>query len=304
MKILYPTPITPAMIKSGTTIAEPATGETAWASGGTYALGDFRLSLTAHRIYKCAQAHSGRTAYPENDTAYWTDFAPSQRAAPFDYYTSTKSSLAGNQTWVIQPGFFNAIGLYGFEGNTVQITVKDAPGGTVIFSKTLSMLAPPSGWYQYLFGPRRTLKKLLVTDIPPRPNAELSITLTGNPTAIGSILVGDYRSLIGDAEWGGTEAGATAEPVTFSYIKQDPDYGTVKIVRRPSATGMRASVVLPRSQADAAIETIQALQDQVVAWVASDQPGFDGLHVVGLGSASVAYRNQIATISLTVKGMI
>ena len=35
---------------------------------------------------------------------------------------------------------------------------------------------------------------------------------------------GDYRSLLGDgATFGGTEAGASAEPVTYSYINTAAD---------------------------------------------------------------------------------
>ena len=49
--ILKPTPITDAMLAS-CTVAEPAAGETAWTSAGTYALGDncIRTTTCGHSI--------------------------------------------------------------------------------------------------------------------------------------------------------------------------------------------------------------------------------------------------------------
>ena len=53
MNIITPITVTAAMIGGATTIAEPAAGETAWVSAGTYALGDLRIRTSTHRVYKC-----------------------------------------------------------------------------------------------------------------------------------------------------------------------------------------------------------------------------------------------------------
>jgi len=308
MNVLTPIAITDAMIGAGTTIAEPAASETAWVSGGTYAVGDLRIRTTTHKVYSCVQAHSGRTALPENDAAYWLEKSPTNRYAPFDIYNTTAATATTSLTYVLSPGYFNAISLYGLVGSNISITLKDAPAGTTIWSYSGSLYRDPLGWYEYLFGGLQQIDRLQFHDLPIRPTAELAITLSassGQPVGIGMINVGDRISLGGgDANWGGTQYGSTAEPVTYSYIKTNAD-GTTSIVRRHYATGMRATIFVTQSQADTALSIIRNLLDVPVSWIATDVNGYDGLNVFGLGSASVNYAGPgYAIISLTVKGMI
>ena len=310
MNIIVPIPITAAMIGAGTTVAEPASGETAW-TDTTYSVGTRRIRTQTHRVYECVSAIGAATGTPpEDDAAHWLDAGPTQRWAPFDHYTNTAATDTTSMTYVLMPGFFNAVSLYGLTGTGIVVEVKDAPGGTVIYrypqTGTASLTEPPVGWYDYFFGKRRAISKLVLTGIPIRPNAELTITVTavsGAPVGIGMINVGDYRPLIGDADWGGTLAGATAEPVTYSYIDTD-DYGNTTIVRRHSATNLRIKVAMPRRSADAALASVQEVLDVPVSWVASDSKGFDGLNVFGLGSGSLSYTFTTAEFDITVKGLI
>lgn len=306
MNILTPIDITDAMIGAGTTVAEPAAGETTWVSAGTYALGDKRIRTTTHRVYECVQAHTGRTALPEVDGAYWLDIGPTQRWSPFDIYTSTQAAATTSMTYVLSPGFFNALALYGVLGTQYSITVKDAPAGAVIYTRTGYLYDDPTGWYEYLFGGVVLRDRLLFRDIPIRPTAELTLTISaasGQPVGIGLVAVGDYANLYG-ADWGGTQYGASAEPVTYSYIKTEED-GTTKIVRRHSAVNMRANVIMPKAAADDALIVIRRVLDKPVAWIASDAPGYGGLNVFGLGSASLSYASPThASLDINVKGMI
>lgn len=105
MKLLVPKPITAARIAAGTTIAEPAAGETLWVSGGTYALGDKRIRVETHRVYEAVQASTGRTIAPELDGTYWKDMGPTLRWAPFDQYINTPATATTTLTYVLKPGF-------------------------------------------------------------------------------------------------------------------------------------------------------------------------------------------------------
>jgi hypothetical protein len=284
MRILSPITITESMLGAGTTVSEPAVGETAWVSGGSYAVDDVRIRTATHRAYRCAVAHSGSTTPPEQDATRWVDADPTARWAPFDIYTSTAATATTSMTFVINPGFFNAVALYGLVGASARILIKSSPGGATLYDQTYALYQGARGWYEYLFTPARSINKLLIKDLPISPTAELSVTITaasGQPVAVGMIVVGDYRPLIGDdAEWGGTLKGATAEPITYSYIDTDK-YGKTTIMRRHAATSMRANVILPLANADAALEKIQDVLDVPVAWVAVDVQGYDGLNVFG-----------------------
>ncbi|MYM80532.1 hypothetical protein GTP44_00975 [Duganella sp. FT50W] len=307
MNIVTPIAITAEMIAAGTSVTEPAATETAWVSEGTYSLGDQRIRATTHRVYECVQAHTGRKALPENDAAYWLDKGPTQQWAPFDIYTNTAAKATTSITYVLTPGYFNAVALYGLVGTGISVKVKDAPGGAQIYSYVVPLMEDPAGWWEYLFLRPRPITKLLLTGIPIRPNAELTVTVTaaaGQQVGIGMINVGDYRSLLGEAEWGGTQYGASAEPISYSYIKTNPD-GTTSIVRRTAATSMRASVIMPREFADYALSCVQEVLDVPVSWIAVNAAGYAGLNVFGLGSASLTYDSfGHATLNITVKGMI
>lgn len=303
MKMLVPISITDAMLTSST-VPEPDTGETVWVSGTTYAIGDEVIRTNTHRVYIRKTAGAG-TMPPEEDDANWTDLKPTNRWATFDGEISTQSIGDSPLTMVIRPGFFNAMALYGLEGESLTATVKDAPGGTEIFTWEEPLIEPVPDWYEWLFSPIKSRSKVVLKNILPYPDAEVTITITsGAKSKCGLIAIGDLRPVIGSAEWGGTVGGAKAEPVSFSYIKTEFD-GTTRIVRRRSATDMTASVAMPRSVADYALSSLQEVLDVPCAWIATDAPGYQGLNVFGLGTGSLSYDSfGQATLNITVKGLV
>ena len=309
MRIIIPVEITPAMIVAGTSVAEPAANETAWASGGTYALSDLRIRASTHRTYRCVQAIAGGTTAPEDDPLHWQDIGPTQRMAPFDYYQSTKARAATQVTYVIDAGFFNAVALYGIDGESVELTVKSA--GVTVWSETFFLRADPDGWYEYLFMTPRRLDRLLRMGIPIAPSMQLTVkvnnTDVSSQAGIGTIIVGDEWDMTGGAYMGsvgGVRWGAEAKPTTYSYIKTD-EYGDTKIVKRRSATDMQCEVIVPISQADVVLDKLQQLLDVPVACIASTAHYAKGLNVYGLITSSpVRYESPgFATINFTVKGL-
>ena len=302
---LVPLSITDAMLTSST-IAEPAAGETAWVSAGTYALGDLRIRATTHRVYRCVLAHTGRTALPEVDLVYWLDVYATQKWSMFDAYASTQSSIATPLTVVLKPGFFNAFAMLGLDGATATITYKDATGGATVYSSVISLTEDPLDWYDYAFGVIKPKTKVTIDDLTPYPDPELtiSITATSGTVKCGMLAIGDMRNLLDSAEFGGTQYGATAEPITYSYIKTD-EYGNTVIKKRSTATDMKIRIVLPKANSDFALATVQSLLDVPAVWVASDQSGYAGLTVFGLASGSLSYESfTYDTFSINVKGMI
>ncbi|MBV5295520.1 MAG: hypothetical protein JZU58_24555 [Curvibacter lanceolatus] len=307
MNILVPLTITEAML-ADCNIAEPAVGEVEWVSGAACALGDRRIRKATHRIYECVKAvAAGRTVLPEVDSEYWLDAGPTARWAAFDTEVSTQGRILSPLTYVLRPGFFNAIACYGLDGATLSVVVKDKPAGTVVFSKTLVLQEDPLDWYDWAFGAIKPLTRCLIRDLVPYPEAELTLSLTapaGGVVGAGMVVLGDLVPLVNADTWGGTQPGATAEPVTYSYIKTD-DYGGTSIKRRRSATDMRFKLILPREQADYVLSVVQRVLDVPAAWIATDAAGFVGLNVFGLGSGSMSYDNaQTATFSGYVKGMV
>ncbi|MBP9805986.1 MAG: hypothetical protein KBE22_13935 [Candidatus Accumulibacter sp.] len=306
MKVIVPTEITTAMLTSST-VAEPASGETAWVSGGTYALGDVRIRTATHRKYSCILAHSGVTTLPEDDLTHWAGIAPTARWAMFDNAVSTDTTSTTSMTVVFQPGFFNAIALYKLTGASISITVKDAPSGSTIYSYSGDLFEPFADWYEWLFYPYKGLTRLILTDIVPYSTAEVTITVTagtGEPVGIGMVCIGDLRSLISADAIGGAQYGARVEPVDYSYIKTD-EYGETRIVKRRATTDLNVSVFLPREDADYAVGVVQDVLATPAAWIATEAAGYAALNVFGIGSGSVEYASHTHAIAtITVKGLI
>lgn len=301
--IIKPIAITDAMLTSST-LAEDTTS--AWTSA-TYAVGDYRHVVATHRVYKCAVAGS-RTISPELDPTNWVDTRPTNKWAPFDIYTSTAATTVTSMTYVLTPGYFNAIALYGLTGIQYTLTVKDVSGGSTIYSSSGYLYEDPIGWYEYLFGGVTVVDQLVFADIPIRPAAELTLTITaasGQPVGLGLVAMGDFQSLFGAGDWGGAQYGATAEPVTYSYIKTADD-GTTTIVRRHAATNLRITVTMPRDQADGVMQTLQSVLDVPVAIIVSSVSGFRKLSTFGLiSSAPVSYDSfGHANLNLTAKGLV
>ena len=304
--VLVPTVIETATLDSST-IAEPASGEAAWVSGGNYTVGDKRIRTDTHRVYMALTTHSGKTTAPENDATNWKDVGPTLRWAMFDGYTSQPSVSTTSMTVVLQPGYFNALALYGLIGASYSITIKDQPGGTVIHSFSGDLYEPWPDWYEWLFAPYKPRKKVILRDLIPFPEAELTVTVAaggGADVGIGLLVLGDLCSFILSDQIGGTQYGARVEPVDYSYIKTD-EYGHTVIKKRRATTDLSVTVWLPQEDADYATRLIQDVLATPVAFVAVDAAGYETLTVFGLLSGSVS-RDSFAhaTAQLTIKGLI
>jgi len=203
--------------------------------------------------------------------------------------------------------FCNAIALYGLDGGTYDITVKDVVGGTVIWQRSGRLTRQGPGWWRYYFGERKTIRKLVFTGVPMRPSAEITVTISSTGSyrrAVGLIVIGSAKNLVGEGI-GGAKYGSTATPITYSYIKTEDD-GTTTIRRRNSATNIQLNLILSQTEADRAVEILQSVLDVPVAVFAPNARGYGGLNTYGLvSSAPVSYdSNNHATLEINVKGMI
>lgn len=306
MNIIYPLTVTTAMVKAGTTIvAEDSTP--AWVTGTNYTIGTEVHVVATHKVYRDAVGGVSSVS-PELAPLRWgKGIRPTNRWAPFDWYADTKATATGSLTYVLQPGYFNALGLYGLVGDGYAVTVKDAPGGTVMFSQSGALEDAPLDWYEWLFAPVVPLTQLVFTDIDISPTAELTVTIsssTGGTVGLGMLTLGDYLSLmVSEGEVEGVEQGCTLEPITNSYVDFD-EYGALTIQRRPAATNLRAQIVLHRNSARYAVWVLRKVMDTPVAVVLADEAGLEDLTTFGLINATVAYRKRQVDINATIKGIM
>lgn len=306
--ILVPITMTDAMVTSSTAAEPAASGEAAWAAGTNYAIGDEAILVSTHRVYTNLLGGINSTS-PElaltGETPRWHDTRPTNKWAAFDGQIDSQSELVTPLTYVLRPGMLNAIAMYGMDGADISVSIKDAPAGAVVYTYSGSLLEPPIDHYDYYFGRIRGLTKLLLRDLVPYADPEVTITITagaGVTVKAGMIAFGDLRSLVTVEGTGGTLYGGKAKPITNSYIGKDA-YGNFRIVRRSSATDMDITVKVDIADADGALVTIQEVLDIPVALIGTDETNFAGLNVFGLIAGDVDYQGEThAVIQISVTG--
>lgn len=303
LSVLAPVLVDDTILISSTV---PENDYPAWSASTNYAKDAFCISTVTHRVYQCVTAHSGKDptdiANQAGTPVYWLDYGPTNRYAMFDGEVSTQTVFASPLTVVLRPGSFTNLYLAGLDAGALDITVKDAPGGNIIFTYSGALEgSQPADYDEYFFDRFKPLTDFLSSDIYQFNSAELTLTLssgTSGTVKCGVLAIGDLRAL------GRTQRGAKAKPKTYAYIKTD-DFGRTSIKRRKKAKDMTASAVLDLSEANTVTDVITDLLDVPAVWIASGLQEYGFLRVFGLGSGEIsADLEDNCTLSLSVQGLI
>lgn len=310
--VLAPIQITAAMIASVTAngVALPEDPNPLW-SAANFAVGARVYKSTTHRVYEAAQAMTAADPKdPELDAnrfnaagevTYWIDAGPTNKYAMFDAVVSTQTAGATPLVITLTPGYFNGFALFKLDADDIEVTVKDAPGGTVIYHYAAPLEgSAPADYYEYFFDRFKPQTQFIATGIDPYNDAEITLTLTkGSGNAkIGMFATGDMRPI------GAPLRGASVEPVDYSYTSIDA-FGNLTTKKRSNATGLNISCKMNIEDANTVLETVKDLLGIPVVVVGSTAAMYEALTVFGLVSARQQYDDfGEPVINITVKGTI
>ena len=312
--ILAPITITPAIITTMTAagVAVPEDSTSPWSSANSYAIGDRVHVVSSHRVYEAAKNMTAGSGAKDptlpasqydaaGNISYWIDAGPTNKFAMFDGVVSTQTSVASPLVLTIKPGYFNGLALFGIDADTISIVVKDAPGGSIVYSHSGALEgSAPADYYEYCFDPFKPQTKFIATGIDPYYNSEITLTLTkgGGPVKLGMYAIGDLRPM------GVPLLGVSVEPVDYSYVSTDT-FGTTTVKKRNNATGMQISAKMDIEDAAAVLNTVQQVLGVPVVVIGSAAEMYEALTVFGLVSARQQYDDfGMPTINITVKGLI
>lgn len=303
LTLLIPATISDAQLTSTNV---PEADYTVWNSTTTYGLGV--RCMKNHRIFE-SQVATGNTNKDPVDpinqfgtTVYWNDIGPTNRYAMFDGYRNTQTSIATTLTVVIKAGAFNWIALDGLEAKTINVSVKDAPGGRVIFTHNSSLRGNrPSTYWQYWFNGFDHLKSKIISGIPPYANMELTLTLsasTGVPVKCGMLGIGMAKKM------GQTQQGVEAKPKSYGYVKVD-QYGQTAYKAGKKALDITATALISRSEMRQVQDMITDALGVPCLVSCSESSDYSALNVWGFISGKVVYKTETTSeVSITQEGVI
>jgi hypothetical protein len=243
-----------------------------------FAIGDRVERLTTHAIYQRKVAGITDTM-PEYDLVNWTKVGPNNRWALLDQSASTRSTSASTITYTFRPGAQNpvtSIGAFNVSGSAITVEVK-TQAGQVMWTQTRGLggtITSPS-WYAYFFEERNAYDQLVVFNLPPvsDPNITLTITPQSGVAAIGTFMFGDGRS------YGyGADLGASFGIRDFS-IKQQDEFGQSIFVQRAFSRKARFQMVVDAAEADRLFYKLSSRRAQPTLYIVTDQ--FEAGYIFG-----------------------
>lgn len=311
-------PLTDAVFLAGS-IGEPAGTEKVWAPG-TYAVGAEVIRPALHRVFKCAIARTASdTKPPEEDKAAWADMRFTDRWTPFGPFRRSDGKMvyesraleltAGDIEYRLKLRYANAIALFGLAGAQWSVDVFNMPqadGGTLQAHRVGIIKAPATGFWSYAYGQRHMRDRVLVTDLPIFPNAEIRIKISasaGQMRRVTQIEVGKLRFIPG-IDWGGTGFGLRRSPRAFTFRKEEPD-GSSTTLLYGNTYDMSGAIHLRGRQEDQALAQLRNLLGKGVAYTPALLPGYEQSLVFGtLESADTARDNAVnSTVSFQIRGL-
>ena len=258
----------------------PETDQPEYAAGTSYALGAFvqRSVAGVHRVYKSAVASNlGNT--PELSTTQWIDQGPTNRWACFDQVIGTATALASPLTITIAPGQVDALALLELVGSSVTVTMTSASeSGATVYSRTVSLDATVVlDYYDYFFADYEQRTTVVLTDLPPYGDGQITITLTGPDTVkLGMLAVGKQIDI------GDVQLGAKAGIKSYS-TKITDSFGKTKVNKLPNAKRPSFVLWVDKAAFNRVYRKLAKYDAQLCIWIGSQDPDYaEGLIACGI----------------------
>lgn len=161
MKVIKPVVIRAAQLISSS-VAE--TEYAAYAPATDYAV--FERRIYNHKIWESVQTPNvGHT--PGTDALYWAEIGPTNRWAMLDTEISTATSAPLSLVATIAPGLVNSLALLEIDGAQLNVTVRDGPGGPVVYDYDKSLDGSVVyDWLQYFYEPFIAMHEVVLSDLP------------------------------------------------------------------------------------------------------------------------------------------
>jgi hypothetical protein len=274
MKVIKPTPVTSAMILSTNVVEAYAN----WSAATTYAKDAF-VDYQTH--YYKSLVNSNLNNIPDVvGSTFWEFVGPDNKHAMFDGQVSTSSTRATSPMIVtIAPGIVNSLAMIDLVGSSVTIAMRDGGAGPTVYTRTISLDGSIIlDWYNYFFEPFVQLAEVVLTDLPPYFNGQITMTLSsGGAVSIGEMLVGTVYELGED----GMEQGANVGIIDYSLKETDKDTQVTTFVRRAYSKRMSGQFLLDNVRLNQVQRVLADIRSVPSVFIGSEAVDYAPLIVYG-----------------------
>lgn len=299
-KVLVPTPVTDAKLTS-CTVAEPAAGETAWNAATDYTVGQEAIRTALHKKYRRKVA--GTTALePENDATNWLDIGATNRWAQFDQKIGSQTTSTGNITTVVALGSIEGVALLDLVGQSVTVTLRATPGGTVAWTRTTLLDdTTVQSVYDWMYADYTQRRNVIHTDLSGQfPSGELTVTVTAHASgaAIGALVAGRVHTI------GLTEYGAGSGMLNYGKVIDD-GFGNREWSEGGYANRVTLPLVLSADDLSRVKRLLSAQRSTPCVYIATGLDKYDALNCYGVFRdlyITVPYFNTLTT-NLEIDGL-
>lgn len=238
----------------------PEDDAVAWDAATNYALAD--SVMADHVVYVCIQ--SPNTAHPPaTSPLYWSVSGPTNRWAMLDSEISTATTATDEIELTVKAVNPGGLALINVTGNSVRAVVRSSLDGDVVYDQTTPLDGTLiADWYQYFFEPFALATEAVFLDLPPYPDAHITITIAGDgQVSCGHVSIGTVYEI------GKAQAGAGLGIIDYSR-KDVSTAGVVTLQRRKFSKRFNAPVIVPTAQVARVNRTLADLRATPCVWIA------------------------------------
>ncbi len=276
MQMIKPIAVTDSVLISSTV---PEDDHAAWAATTGYVIGDLRIRL--HRIYECLVDHTSTSTPPEDltggGTPTWVDVGPTNRWAMFDDVIGTFTSANLSLTNTLAPGNVSGLGFLELAGKTLDVTVTNGVGGSVVYAKSVDLddTVIVSFW-DYFFQDYVQKDTVVFSDLPGEYlNAQVIYSITGpGEVKCGVCAPGTVYEL------GDTDNGVTLRREDYSKKTTDA-FGYISIVKRATRKVMSADIEVEFELFARLDRLMRDMQSELAIYVGVEKSGYETLIIYG-----------------------
>lgn len=299
MKFIRPATIGDAQFVSSTL---PESDYAAWSSGTTYAAGARCISTTTHRIYESVQASNLNHSPVTDIGTWWIDIGPTNRWAWLDQSVGTLTSGTSLMSITLAPGVVvDSLALLDVTGGgSLQVVMVN--GMDTVYNQTFAMSDTSAlvDWYTYFFSPIEPRGALIVSDLPPYSEAQITITVNGSAAiGVGTLVLGT------SVEVGATRYGAGVGIVDYSR-KETDSFGVVSVTERAYAKKIDVQCIVDNGRVDYVTTQLAAVRATPCIWVSGNANSrYESLLAYGFYKdfgLEIAYPNH-STFSILIEGL-